>query len=239
MNQLALNRILFLILIAIYSVPLTGCVAIYSSYRGQVIDAETKQPIEDAVVAAGYYKEYPMFPEAQTSVINVRETVTDKDGLFVIPSYITIIAPFSWQLLTDFRIIKPHYQVHNGGPLVVHTGTSYLGIAATSDGNFLMYAGKGCKERGYYYLPMEDAKIKMKSRDVPLDCPKEVETMSHGSPTYLGDEGNFTIVELAKLKTKEERRKNLSEFWLWDGVSPRKMQKLSDALKFEQHEIGL
>lgn len=79
-------------------------------YRGRVVDIDTGQPIEGAVVIAKYEKETFAPPvEPKSSVIHVKETLTDKDGRFVFPSYITIIQPFSWSYDVSFLIFKPGY----------------------------------------------------------------------------------------------------------------------------------
>lgn len=79
-------------------------------YRGRVVDIDTGQPIEGAVVIAKYQKETLAPPvEPQSSTIHVKETLTDKDGRFVFPAYTTIIQPFSWSYDVSFLIFKPGY----------------------------------------------------------------------------------------------------------------------------------
>lgn len=78
-------------------------------FRGRVIDAETKEPIEGAVVVAVYNK-YTISPiERYSSVIDAKETLTDKNGEFYFPSYSTLIQPFSGEGLARFIIYKPGY----------------------------------------------------------------------------------------------------------------------------------
>ena len=58
--------------------------ASYGPYRGQVIDTETKQPLEGAVVVA-VWSQKKMYPGHSSTVhYAAREAVTDKDGRFVI-----------------------------------------------------------------------------------------------------------------------------------------------------------
>ncbi|MBI5674216.1 MAG: carboxypeptidase regulatory-like domain-containing protein [Nitrospirae bacterium] len=79
-------------------------------FKGQVINAETKQPIDGAVVVAVYNKAtMGVGAGSMSSVINIRETLTDKDGMFRIPSYTTLIQPFSWEISASFIIFKPGY----------------------------------------------------------------------------------------------------------------------------------
>lgn len=79
------------------------------AFKGKVIDAETKEPIEGAVVVAVYNKELPglLGGGAISSVINVRETLTDKNGEFYISSYTTMIQPLSLESWVNFIIFKP------------------------------------------------------------------------------------------------------------------------------------
>jgi len=56
-------------------------------YRGKVIDAETKKPIEGAVVVAVWMKNEFRVIESHEVFAEAKETLTDKDGEFVIPGY--------------------------------------------------------------------------------------------------------------------------------------------------------
>lgn len=80
------------------------------TFEGQVIDSKTKEPLEGAVVVVAYFKHiFRFMPESGTVVIHVRETLTDKEGNFRIPSYTTIIDPFAWEAWASFIIFKPGY----------------------------------------------------------------------------------------------------------------------------------
>lgn len=108
----ATNILLILVFIMVYSTTCHASWFIYHKpeYRGRVIDIDTGQPIEGAVVIAKYQKETFAPPvEPKSSVIHVKETLTDKDGRFTFPSYTTIIQPFSWSYDVSFLIFKPGY----------------------------------------------------------------------------------------------------------------------------------
>ena len=79
------------------------------AYKGRVIDAETKEPIEGAVVVVTYTKETMGIPHKYSSIINVRETLTDQNGEFYIPRYITMIQPLSFEDMANFIIFKSGY----------------------------------------------------------------------------------------------------------------------------------
>lgn len=79
-------------------------------FEGKVIDAETRQPIEGAVVVVRYLK-YPIIggPGGRSATVqNVREALTDKNGFFRIPSY-TALIPFSVEAMAVFVVFKPGY----------------------------------------------------------------------------------------------------------------------------------
>ena len=104
--------ILIVTVAMLFSSVLAHSGLIYSKpeFRGRVIDAETKQPIEGAVVVALYYK-YPLFsgpggPSAY--VFNAQETLTDEKGNFDIPSYSTLALYFK-DVDVNFIIFKPGY----------------------------------------------------------------------------------------------------------------------------------
>lgn len=80
------------------------------AFEGQILDGETKEPIEGAVVVVLYNKRtIGLGAGTLSSVINIRETLTDKEGRFHIPSYTTVIQPFSWEDTANFVIFKPGY----------------------------------------------------------------------------------------------------------------------------------
>lgn len=78
--------------------------------KGKILDIDTKQPIEGAVVVVEYKKAtLGLGAGSISSIIDVRETLTDKQGNFRIPSYTTVIQPFSWQIPNTVIIFKPGY----------------------------------------------------------------------------------------------------------------------------------
>lgn len=84
------------------------------SFRGKVIDSETKEPIEGAVVVAIYHVRLfgPILPLFSDAVVaDVHEVVTDIKGEFFIPSNI-FFYPLPTTLggeYTSFIIFKPGY----------------------------------------------------------------------------------------------------------------------------------
>lgn len=97
-------------------------------FKGRVVDIDSKEPIEGAVVVAIYYKSTLNPPAGSYSnVIHVRETVTDKDGRFRFPSYTTFIHPLSYSGECSFLIYKPGFANLGKGP-----GETYFSGKATA-----------------------------------------------------------------------------------------------------------
>lgn len=80
------------------------------SFKGRVIDAETKEPIEGAVVVAKYNARYIGPTGGHDTLIDVQEALTDKDGNFHMPSLTTLIYPLAWGTGTTFLLWKPGYK---------------------------------------------------------------------------------------------------------------------------------
>ena len=80
-------------------------------YKGKIVNAETQEPIEGAVVVAVYNTRSIIGGPAGLlyNTIHVKEVLTDKKGEFLIPSYTTIMGPNSKERRTEFIIYKPGY----------------------------------------------------------------------------------------------------------------------------------
>ena len=99
-NDMSIRTIISLTFLALSFIPLSETYAdLYSGgpWRGRVIDADTKQPIEGAVVAVAWHRvydcgvgTYPYFQEA-------REVLTDKTGSFEIPAYVEKRSKSFWR----------------------------------------------------------------------------------------------------------------------------------------------
>lgn len=79
------------------------------SYHGKVIDTETKEPIEGAVIVATYHVSCYRIVQQNSKEVGVQETLTQADGTFRIPSFWTITTPECWASYTDFVVFKPGY----------------------------------------------------------------------------------------------------------------------------------
>lgn len=78
-------NLLFILMVLLL---LTGCMYVVrydGTYSGKVVDADTREPIEGAVVLGTWDTESPTVAGAHYDYYDARETLTDKDGEFSIP----------------------------------------------------------------------------------------------------------------------------------------------------------
>ncbi len=80
-------------------------------WKGKVIDAQTKEPIEGAVVLAVWEKIYPGLAGNQSYFFDAAETATDPEGQFFIKEFkaINILPIVRWLDGPWFTIFKPGY----------------------------------------------------------------------------------------------------------------------------------
>lgn len=80
-------------------------------WKGNIIDIETKEPIEGAVVLAVWERVYRTHAGASSYFYEAKETLTDKEGRFEIPSYmpINLVPIISYMRGPRFTIFKPGY----------------------------------------------------------------------------------------------------------------------------------
>lgn len=100
-------KILFcLIAILFFVTSKCGYGAEFGSFRGKIVDAETKEPVEGAVVLIDW-RELHFF--AGSTFYDAQETLTDKNGEFYIPG-IWIFNPWNWiSLHASATIYKSGY----------------------------------------------------------------------------------------------------------------------------------
>jgi hypothetical protein len=113
MRNVMMKMVLTGAILVFTALPACGSWLVYHKpeFKGRLIDAETKQPIEGVVVVA-MYRSHPIISGpagGSSSIIHVKEALTDARGEFHIPSYTTLIQPNSYEDRTDFIIYKPGY----------------------------------------------------------------------------------------------------------------------------------
>jgi len=159
-------------------------------FKGRVIDAETKEPIEGAVAVAQYHSNVLGPTGSHTTLIDVQEALTDSKGEFFIPSKTRIIYPLSVGDDTSFLVWKPGYNRKD------------------------IWGG--------YFFAKEPGAVKNR----PVHTEKGLEL----KPVRLG------IIELTKLKTKEERLKGMPAPV---GDLDKKQTNLIKAINEERRYLGL
>lgn len=80
-------------------------------WKGRIIDMETKEPLEGAVVLAVWERVYRTPAGPNSYFYNAKEVLTDKEGRFEIPSYkpINLLPIISYMRGPYFTIFKPGY----------------------------------------------------------------------------------------------------------------------------------
>jgi hypothetical protein len=105
--------VILLILIFFSNQSLLGIYYIDGSYWGKVVDADTGEPIAGANVMGVWELEYIAAPQAATTYADVRETISDSEGKFLLPPARTLFLwPFSWIYLEELRVYHPGYDSH-------------------------------------------------------------------------------------------------------------------------------
>lgn len=117
MNRLSLISITILILIISLAQTSNAAWPLYTKpeFRGRMIDAETKQPLEGAVAVVLYLKR-PLIggPGGPNSyVFHAKETLTDSKGEFYFPSYSSLIL-FTEDVGAEFIFYKRGYMASYG-----------------------------------------------------------------------------------------------------------------------------
>ena len=88
-------------------------------WKGTVIDSETREPIEGAVVVAVWERRYAGPAGPYSSFLDAVEVPTDKDGRFLIPKFwkLNLLPIISWIEGPTFQIFKPGYTAFPGPAL--------------------------------------------------------------------------------------------------------------------------
>jgi hypothetical protein len=171
--------ILSILIIAIITATSEAGWLIYHkpAFKGRVIDAETKELIEGVVVVVIYKKQSLINGPGggYSSVIKVKETLTNKKGEFNFPSYTTVIQPNLVEDYAEFIIFKPGY-----GNFPAQRRSPPIGMPL---GDIETFFSKETGSRGNVeILVIKDNKSEWKLVNI-----------------------TFGIVELPKLNTMEER----------------------------------
>ncbi len=80
-------------------------------WKGTVMDIETKEPLEGAIIVAEWRRAWRTPAGSVSYTYEVKEVVTNKDGVFELPSYtpINLLPLLSYMKGPEFIIFKPGY----------------------------------------------------------------------------------------------------------------------------------
>ncbi|MDA8241684.1 MAG: carboxypeptidase-like regulatory domain-containing protein [Nitrospiraceae bacterium] len=175
-------------------------------FKGKVIDAETKEPIEGAVVVVIYYKENFGGPGGgYTTVVKAKETLTDKRGEFFFPSYTTLIQPLSAEDYSKFIIYKPGYDTFPA------RGTMLAGLGLDGIETFF---SKPIGSEGELEVMIKGGffkKVKVKFGIAELPKVKTAEEWFNAQPSTPPDIRSKELPLLFKAINEERRRHGMEE----------------------------
>lgn len=177
------------LMIAFYLVLSASITFAGGPWKGKIIDIETKEPIEGAVVVAIWERAYRSVSGDKTYFYEAKEVLTDKEGRFEIPAYTPI------NLLPIISYIRePYFIIFKPG-----------------------------------YLSLSDRHLETNVINKPAE-------FKRNGKMYRFAPG---IIELPKLKTREERLEAQSDAIPLGEVPDEKMPILLNLINAERKSLGL
>ncbi len=184
--------------------PLQGCYTGY--FRGQVLDADTKKPIEGVIVVADltYRDIFDQWGILEEFNPDVYETVTDKDGRYAVLSRHPLDRP------PQLRFFKPNYYPPGGEAFWIppnkEKGTGWVVV-------MMPFEGYNWGE----YMKLLGTQWDSEGNDCVVNCPRfilalqaETERLRRVAPKdqlhYIPDHWNMDLLRRRKflLRYKEE-----------------------------------
>lgn len=148
-----MNKRVIYLLAAVFVLGLVlitiGLLGSEKTFHGQVIDAETKTPIEGAAVVIHWVEARGTVAGESTRFKDVKEVLTDKDGKWSITgpegsegsdliAYLTFFTGIHYTRKPDFIIFKPGYCSYPGGlSMEVCKGIKFSGAWETMAGKII------------------------------------------------------------------------------------------------------
>jgi hypothetical protein len=100
----------------------SGCIRYEGAHKGRVVDADTGEPIEGVVILGVWSREHAGPAGGTHTYYDARETVTDKDGEFVIPGIGLTGGVVSFVEPMDANVFKAGYEYIGGFWDSLHIG---------------------------------------------------------------------------------------------------------------------
>ncbi len=205
----------------------SGWIIFYeSAFKGKVIDAETKEPIEGAVVAAIYAVGIFAIIDSGSARVDVQETLTDSNGEYNIPSNFFLHWPLSLGSPTTFIIFKPGYGAYSGNysfliyPVKEKLRVLKEGISITKDMEGIVFKKRMTDEdeiKAYLkkfggnespFIPLKNPFEKVRNLDLPFDA--DIMNAERIWTTHREPFKTYPVIGLPKAKTMKERKKSYS-----------------------------
>lgn len=196
-------------------------------FKGKVIDAEAKEPIEGAVVVAIYDVTIRDSFHSGSAHADVQETLTDSNGEFHIPgntfSYPSPLAVSAEK--TRFIIFKPGYVTYPGiNTFLIYPVKETLckyddtNVTMGREGIIFEKTMKNKDARKLYrkkfdghlpFIPLENPIEKIRNLDLPFDA--DVFKVERIWKSYKGEPfKTYALIGLPRVKTLKERKKSHS-----------------------------
>ncbi len=228
----------------------TGCAGFISGpFSGKVIDAETKEPIEGAVVVVTYYgREYYPWGSGITRLDVVDETLSDTNGEFKISKKLgsmPINYRYKWP---KFTIYKRGYKTSDmlGG----FKAYPYIDKNRNLEGIILIKPGNTADESKkffskYYtieppFIPVKNPEKRLRDLNFSFEYPDDVITvrisdrLEGGPEAYVEPFEVYTVVGLKKAKTWLERIESLESAKSEGEIPDDQIPMLKEMLREEK-----
>lgn len=219
------------------------------TYQGKVIDTETKEPIEGAVVVAIWRETRGTIAGPDTRFKDAKESLTDKNGEWsivgpegyedkVIPGLFHIMGVFVTKH-PEFIIYKPGYRTRGlpGG----FEAYPYIDRKHNVEGIVLRRPGDTWDEIIEFskkygnelpFIPVKDPERKLRFLDFTFEYSKDFRTVGWKRRNEVFT--TFTVTGLKKAKTIEERLEAMRSVFV-EGSQPT----LEGLVKEERRFLGL
>lgn len=215
-------KLVFVLLSLIVLALSSGSALAAGPWKGRVIDAETKEPLSGAVVLAVWDRHYRTPTGGSSYFYEAKEVLTDKDGRFEIPSYISInmLPIISYIYGPVFIIFKPGYG-------------SFPNHRISPPMKRLSHVPPGNNKYGESDLTFEEFFSEEVGAEKEFWASEFLKRRDNPQRIKVA----FGVVELPRLKTREERIRNTHSLPV--SVPDEKMPQLLELIYREEVELGL
>jgi hypothetical protein len=220
-KSVVIFRILFWTILVILFCSLSGC-STDRTFKGKVVDAETLEPIEGAVIVAVWNKERFGGLLHDIRLKDARETLTDENGDWTLIGLEGQNSKFRrfLQYVGIFRTLNPEFFIYKSGY------TEYVALGNFSawpclsrepnlEGIILIRPGNTKGERRQFFqkykfqmpfISVKNPENKLRMMEFSFEYPKEINTVNSiwCKEKHIIQNWVFTVVGIRKAKTRKE-----------------------------------